>query len=41
MDLTEEQWEYVVEYIPAEEMDARPKRGRPWQNAREVLNGVL
>jgi transposase len=41
MDLTNEQWARVATYIPAEELDPTPKRGRPWQPARAVLNGVL
>jgi hypothetical protein len=30
MDVTDEQWTQIVGYIPAEELDATPKRGRPW-----------
>jgi transposase len=41
MELTDEQWERVAGYIPAEELDPTPRRGRPWQDARAVLNGVL
>ncbi len=40
MDLTDEQWAVVKPIIP--EPPRRPDgRGRPWREARDVLNGVL
>ena len=40
MDLTEEQWSVVSGILP--EDPVRPdRRGRPWSDRREVLNGVL
>lgn len=41
MDVTDEQWELIEPYIPEAEREGKPKRGRPWQEARSVLNGVL
>ena len=42
MELTEEQWEVVREYIPTEELK-RPGRqgGRPFQEARPIVDAVL
>ena len=37
MDLTEEQWALLEPLIPKPPR----RRGRPWRNAREVLNGML
>jgi transposase len=40
MDITNEQWQRIAEYIPKPK--ALPgKSGRPPQNPREVLNGIL
>lgn len=39
MDLTDEQWAIIEPLIPPEERQRR--RGRPWRDAREVLNGIL
>lgn len=39
MDLTDHQWNYLLEYLPAEELTRGP--GRPWADARTTLNGVL
>ena len=40
MDLTNEQWQRIVEFIPKPK--AQPgKSGRPPQNPRDVLNGIL
>ena len=40
MDLTDEQWAVLEPLIP--EPPRRPdRRGRPWRDAREVLDGVL
>jgi len=41
MDLTDEQWVILKSLIPEEERISKPKRGRPWRNPRDVLNGVL
>src|SRR5579862_1692871 len=42
MELTDEQWEVVREYIPTEELK-RPGRqgGRPFQEARPIMDAVL
>ncbi len=40
MDITNEQWQRIAEFIP--EPKARPGQcGRPPQDARSVLNGIL
>jgi transposase len=40
MDLTDEPWAVLQSIIPTP--TRRPNdRGRPWRNAREVLNGIL
>jgi transposase len=40
MDITNEQWQRIAEYIPKPK--AQPgKSGRPPQDVREVLNGIL
>jgi len=39
MDLTDQQWSYVEQFIPAEELSRGP--GRPWADARMVLSGIL
>ena len=41
MDLTDEQWTILEPLIPEEERIPNGKRGRPWRDPREVLNGVL
>ena len=41
MDLTDEQWAIVEPLIPEEERSLQGKRGRPWRDPRDVLNGVL
>lgn len=40
MDLTEKQWELIGPLLPKEEQRTKC-RGRPWQDAREVVNGIL
>lgn len=40
MELTDEQWEVVKAFLPEEEF-VTGVRGRPWTDARQVLNGVL
>lgn len=40
MDLTDEQWSIIQPLLPKE--PRRPDgRGRPWKDARAVLNGIL
>jgi len=41
MDLTDEQWAVIEPLIPEEERAKEARRGRPWQDPRGVLNGVL
>jgi transposase len=38
MDLTNSQWERIAEFFPTDE---KPKRGRPRQDPRKVINGIL
>ncbi len=40
MDLTDEQWAVLEPLIPEPPRRA-DGRGRPWRNAREILNGIL
>jgi transposase len=40
MDMTEEQWNLIGTILP-EDPVRRDKRGRPWSDRRDVLNGVL
>lgn len=40
MDLTDEQWELLEPLIPKPPRRS-DGRGRPWRDAREVLNGIL
>ncbi|WP_211365283.1 IS5 family transposase [Polyangium fumosum] len=40
MDLTDPQWALLEPLIPAPRVRA-DRRGRPWKDAREVLNGIL
>lgn len=40
MELTDEQWEIVRKRLPKEEL-RKGVRGRPWADARQVLNDVL
>jgi transposase len=40
MDLTEEQWTVISVILPVDPV--RPdRRGRPWSDRRQVLNGIL
>ncbi len=41
MDLTDEQWAIIEPLIPEEKRLKEPRRGRPWRDPRDVLNGVL
>ena len=40
MDLTEEQWKIISAILPADAVRA-DRRGRPWRDRRQILNGVL
>jgi len=40
MKLTEEQWDLLTDLIPDPPV-REDKRGRPWKDKREVLNGIL
>ena len=39
-DLTDSQWEYIETFIPPLPVRA-DRKGRPWKDPREVLNGIL
>jgi transposase len=40
MDLTDEQWAVIEPLIP--EVERQPSGpGRPWHDARDVMNGIL
>jgi transposase len=41
MDLIDEQWALLQPLIPEQERRASGRRGRPWRDSRDVLNGVL
>lgn len=42
MDLTDEQWQAIEQFIPARERKEPGRQGgRPWRSPREVMNGVL
>lgn len=40
MDLTDEQWVILAPMLPKKEREVG-QRGRPWQESRTVLNGIL
>ncbi len=40
MDLTDKQWEVISKEIPEHKVRA-DHRGRPWQNDRKILEGIL
>src|SRR5215217_1471254 len=40
MDLTDEQWEVLEPLIP-DPPRREDRRGRPWRDPRDVLNGIL
>lgn len=40
MDLTEEQWKIVGALLPQDRIRA-DGRGRPWNDRRQILNGIL
>lgn len=40
MDLTDRQWEIVAPLLPKPRV-RKDKRGRPWRDPRDVLNGIL
>ena len=41
MDLIDEQWALLQPLIPEQERRASGRRGRPWRDSCDVLNGVL
>ncbi len=41
MDLKDERWAVIEPLIPEEGRMAKHRRGRPWRNPRDVLNGIL
>lgn len=42
MEVSDEQWARIRRFVPVEERGSRsPRRGRPWTDARAVLNGIL
>ena len=42
MELTDEQWEVVQQYIPKQELKAPGRKGgRPFQDARPIVDAVL
>ena len=40
MDLTDAQWNVLAPLLPAPRV-RRDRRGRPWRDPRDVLNGIL
>lgn len=40
MDLTDEQWTILAPLLPKPRL-RRDRRGRPWRDPRDVLNGIL
>ena len=40
MDLTEQQWKVIKEYIP-QDIVREDGRGRPWSDRRAAFNGIL
>jgi transposase len=40
MGLTERQWQIVEPFLPKPRV-REDRRGRPWRDPRDVLNGVL
>jgi transposase len=40
MDLTDDQWAVLAPLLPAPRV-RRDRRGRPWRDPRDVLNGIL
>lgn len=40
MKLTEEQWRFIEPYVPKIKV-RKDRRGRPWKNNRDVLEGIL
>lgn len=41
MDITDTQWEIIRVHLPRMERQIKPHRGRPFQDARTVLDGIL
>jgi transposase len=40
MDLTQEQWDVIAQHLPSDPV-REDRRGRPWSDRRQVINGVL
>lgn len=40
MDLTQEQWDVITQHLPSDPV-REDRRGRPWSDRRQVINGVL
>lgn len=40
MDLTDKQWEVVGSILPKDRV-RKDRRGRPWSDRRDVMNGIL
>jgi transposase len=40
MDLTDAQWDVIAPLLPKPRL-RRDRRGRPWRDPRDVLNGIL
>lgn len=40
MDLTDEQWDVLAPLVPPPRV-RKERRGRPWRDPRDVLNGIL
>lgn len=41
MELTDKQWEILKPLLPAEQLKKGGRRGRPYRDPRDVLNGIL
>jgi transposase len=41
VDLTDEQWAVLEPLLPRRQRPRRTRRGRPWRDARAVLDGIL
>lgn len=40
MDLTDKQWEFIEPILPKKKV-RKDGKGRPWQDDREIFNGIL
>ena len=41
MGLTDEQWQRIASHLPPEQLQHGGRQGRPFKDARAVLDGVL